>query len=204
MAHSQQQTQREVLILLNMSCPNALDSIEKVLDTLQGKRVVVFLDYDGTLSPIVTNPDDAHISTEMRETVRELAAATTTAIVSGRSREKVHAFVQIDDILYAGSHGFEIGWPGERLFAGGQAADMLPVLQEFAGLVGKGLAHVEGVLVEDNKYSVTVHYRMVGDEARVPEVFAYVVKLVRDSFPTLVVRHGKKVLEVRPKVRQGG
>jgi trehalose 6-phosphate phosphatase len=40
---------------------------------LRGRRVVVFLDDDGTLTPIVEHPDHAFLSEDMRRTVRELA-----------------------------------------------------------------------------------------------------------------------------------
>uniref|UniRef100_A0A0D9X531 Trehalose-phosphatase n=1 Tax=Leersia perrieri TaxID=77586 RepID=A0A0D9X531_9ORYZ len=54
----------------------------------KGKRIVVFLDYDGTLSPIVDNPDRAVMTDEMRDAVRGVAARFPTAIVSGRCRDK--------------------------------------------------------------------------------------------------------------------
>ena len=57
----------------------------KTIDT-GTKRLVVFLDYDGTLTPIVENPSAAILSEEARSVVRALAAAYPTAIVSGRAR----------------------------------------------------------------------------------------------------------------------
>ena len=57
----------------------------KTIDT-GTKRLVVFLDYDGTLTPIVENPSDAKLTEETRSTVRDLAARYPTAIVSGRAR----------------------------------------------------------------------------------------------------------------------
>lgn len=38
----------------------------------------------------------------------------TTAIVTGRSKEKVYNFVGLDDVFYAGSHGLEIQGPLDR------------------------------------------------------------------------------------------
>ena len=168
---------------------------------LSGKQVAVFLDYDGTLSPIVNNPDDAHITPAMRETVRELSKAATTAIITGRSREKIHQFMQIDDMLYAGSHGFEIGLPGQPALAGASAAaPMLPVLQDCAGRLAADLAGVPGVIIEDNKYSVSVHYRMVRDRAKVPLVFEVVNQLLASDYPLLMTRLGKMVIEIKPRI----
>jgi trehalose 6-phosphate phosphatase len=62
---------------------------EEILHKSEGKQIVMFLDYDGTLSPIVDDPDRAFMSKKMRNTVRKLAKCFPTAIVSGRCREKV-------------------------------------------------------------------------------------------------------------------
>ncbi|CAN1158834.1 Probable trehalose-phosphate phosphatase E [Linum perenne] len=53
--------------------PNAMDSFNKIHKSFKGKTVVMFLDYDGTLSPIVNYPDEAFMSEKMRDTVRRLA-----------------------------------------------------------------------------------------------------------------------------------
>ena len=59
---------------------------------------MVFLDYDGTLSPIVESPENAHMEEDMRSAVRRVAEKYTTAIVSGRSVDKVVNFVQLDEL----------------------------------------------------------------------------------------------------------
>lgn len=46
--------------------PSALNSFERVVKLAKSKQIVVFLDYDGTLSPIVANPDRAVMSDEVR------------------------------------------------------------------------------------------------------------------------------------------
>jgi len=47
----------------------------------------------------------------MREIVRVMALLFPVAIVSGRGREKVEAFVQLRELFYAGSHGMDILGP---------------------------------------------------------------------------------------------
>lgn len=49
--------------------PSALQRFEEIEKRLKGKRLAVFLDYDGTLTPIVKNPDKAFMSEDMRSTV---------------------------------------------------------------------------------------------------------------------------------------
>jgi trehalose 6-phosphate phosphatase len=91
-----------------------LASYGNFLDAVAGKRVVVFLDYDGTLTPIVSKPDQAHLAPSMREIVHAVAQTFPTAIISGRGRSKVEAFVQLSNLFYAGSHGLDIRGPAVR------------------------------------------------------------------------------------------
>jgi trehalose 6-phosphate phosphatase len=91
--------------------PSALDMFEEILHLSEGKQIVMFLDYDGTLSPIVDDPDRAFMSRKMRRTVRKLANCFPTAIVSGRCIEKVYNFVKLTELYYAGSHGMDIKGP---------------------------------------------------------------------------------------------
>uniref|UniRef100_A0A453PIY0 Trehalose 6-phosphate phosphatase n=1 Tax=Aegilops tauschii subsp. strangulata TaxID=200361 RepID=A0A453PIY0_AEGTS len=94
--------------------PSALSKFEQIASASKGKKIVMFLDYDGTLSPIVANPDAAYMSDAMREAVRDVAKHFPTAIVSGRCRDKVHNFVGLSELYYAGSHGMDIKGPGSN------------------------------------------------------------------------------------------
>ncbi|KAM0039207.1 putative trehalose-phosphatase [Helianthus debilis subsp. tardiflorus] len=82
--------------------PSALTSIEQIVNNMKGKMIALFLDYDGTLSPIVDNPDHAFMSNAMRVAVRNVAKCFPTAIISGRSRERVRKFVGLKELYYAG------------------------------------------------------------------------------------------------------
>uniref|UniRef100_A0A453P8D5 Trehalose 6-phosphate phosphatase n=1 Tax=Aegilops tauschii subsp. strangulata TaxID=200361 RepID=A0A453P8D5_AEGTS len=89
-------------------CPSALASFKQIVASAQGKKIAVFLDYDGTLSPIVDDPEKAVMSPVMRAAVRNVAKYFPAAIVSGRSRKKVLEFVKLKELCYAGSHGMDI------------------------------------------------------------------------------------------------
>ncbi|XP_075479717.1 putative trehalose-phosphate phosphatase H isoform X1 [Primulina tabacum] len=91
--------------------PSALTMFEEIMNASKGKQIVVFLDYDGTLSPIVEDPDRAFMTNEMRDAVKGVAKFFPTAIVSGRSRAKVSSFVRLSELYYAGSHGMDIRGP---------------------------------------------------------------------------------------------
>ena len=58
----------------------------EILESLDGRRLVVLLDYDGTLSPIAPRPEDAVLPAATRSTLQALAARWPTAIISGRDR----------------------------------------------------------------------------------------------------------------------
>nr|AUN50237.1 trehalose-phosphate phosphatase E [Triticum aestivum] len=77
--------------------PSALEWFEGVLAAAEGKQIVMFLDYDGTLSPIVQDPDRAVMTEEMRDAVRGVAQHFPTAIVSYAGRSDVFPIYIGDD-----------------------------------------------------------------------------------------------------------
>src|SRR5262245_23165805 len=90
--------------------PSALDHVNEIAG--RRGRLAVFLDYDGTLTPIVSHPDKAFLSDSMRQTVQTLAMHAPVAILSGRDLEDLRQRVNIDAIIYGGSHGFDVAGPG--------------------------------------------------------------------------------------------
>ncbi|MFQ5852020.1 MAG: trehalose-phosphatase [Candidatus Binatia bacterium] len=178
--------------------PSALDRKKEIQQQLSDKRVVLFLDYDGTLTPIVDRPEMAVMSSEMREVVRQLAASCTTAIVSGRSRAKVYDFVQVDGLIYAGSHGFDIAGPDRSLIQHEEGKRFLPAIDSVYRKIAEQLDGVEGALVEHTGFSISVHYRLVAED-QVPVIEGIVDQVLEDN-PTLRKTYGKKVFELRPRM----
>ncbi|XP_054822038.1 probable trehalose-phosphate phosphatase J isoform X2 [Prosopis cineraria] len=189
--------------------PSALDMFEQIVDASKGKQIVVFLDYDGTLSPIVNDPDRAFMSDEMRKTVRKVARCFPTAIVSGRCRDKVYNFVRLAELYYAGSHGMDIKGPtrcsqynkGSKaeaiLFQ--PASEFLPMIDEVYRALVEETKSTPGAMVENNKFCVSVHYRCV-DEKKWSEL-AHQVKSVLKEYPKLRLTQGRKVFEIRPSIK---
>lgn len=96
-----------------MSVPAAeLPDARDLTVVTEGRRPAVFLDYDGVLTPIVPRPEDAVITPEMREIVAALAGRCPVCVVSGRDRAVVTELLGLDDLVVAGSHGFDIHDPG--------------------------------------------------------------------------------------------
>ena len=181
-----------------LELPNAADRWEEIARLMRGKRPAVFLDYDGTLTPIVERPDLAVLTDEMRATVKELATLCTVAVVSGRDRADVQALVGLDELVYAGSHGFDIAGPEGLRVQHEKGADYLPALARAHERLGEALRGVEGVLVERKRFAIAVHFRQVA-ELDVDRVEAAVDEVV-GRFPKLRKTYGKKIFELRPRI----
>ncbi|XP_062098927.1 probable trehalose-phosphate phosphatase J [Humulus lupulus] len=188
--------------------PSALDMFEQIIEASKGKQIVMFLDYDGTLSPIVADPDRAYMSDSMRKTVKSLARCFPTAIVSGRCRDKVYSFVRLAELYYAGSHGMDIKGPAKGskykkdnakgvLFQ--PASEFIPMIDEVHKQLIEKTKSTPGAKVEHNKFCLSVHYRCV-EEKKWTEV-AQQVKSVLKEYPKLRLTHGRKVLEIRPTIK---
>ncbi|MCK4912364.1 MAG: trehalose-phosphatase [Candidatus Omnitrophica bacterium] len=163
-----------------------------------GKKIVFFLDYDGTLTPIVSRPDLAVISKEMRETVKELSQKYTTAIVSGRMREDVEKLVGIPGLIYAGSHGFDIKGP-EVVMVEPQAEQTIPLVFKVIEKLKKELSGIDGMIIEEKKFSTAVHYRLVSEEDKILKIKILVEEIIQEN-KTLRLMEGKKVFEILPAI----
>jgi trehalose 6-phosphate phosphatase len=178
--------------------PHALDS-DRLARRLAGGRPAVFLDYDGTLTPIVDRPEDAIISKSMRDTVRRLAGQCPVCVVSGRDPRVLQELMGVDDLTIAGSHGFDIRSPGGATIQREEGAGFEPLLEEVTTRLREELGPIEGALVEPKSVSVAVHYRLVSapDGPRVKEL---VDALLAEHPDQLKVTPGKMVYEIQPKI----
>ncbi|KAI5008055.1 hypothetical protein ZWY2020_009103 [Hordeum vulgare] len=187
--------------------PSALEWFEGVLAAAEGKQIVMFLDYDGTLSPIVKDPDSAVMTEEMRDAVRGVAQHFPTAIVSGRCRDKVFNFVKLEELYYAGSHGMDIKGPtkvsnhkakADEILCQ-PATEFLPVIQEVYETLTAKMKSIHGAMVENNKFCLSVHFRNVEEDKW--DTLAREVRAVLDGYKELCLTKGRKVLEIRPSIK---
>lgn len=177
--------------------PAALCHLPEIGARLRDRRAVVFIDYDGTLTPIVDRPELARLSNAMRQALRELAGECTVAIVSGRDLSDVRDLVGLDGILYAGSHGFDISGPGGHLDFQ-QGRDYLPALDAAEQALRDKLQGIEGSQVERKRFAVAVHFRRVAD-GQVSAVEAVVDEVLAEH-ENLRKTGGKKIFELRPDI----
>ena len=173
---------------------SALEHVQEIAQ--DGDRLAVFLDYDGTLTPIVNHPEDAWLSDSMRQTLRALAARVPVAILSGRDLDDVRGRVHLDGIVYAGSHGFDVaGADGLRTQFG---AAYLSVVDMAEAELRGALDEIPGAQLERKHFCVAAHYRNVNES----EAFrvALAVDAVAARHRELRRINGKKVYELLPDV----
>ncbi|XP_020575871.1 probable trehalose-phosphate phosphatase 6 [Phalaenopsis equestris] len=191
-----------------MRLPSALSMFGEITRASKGKQIVMFLDYDGTLSPIVDDPDRAFMSDAMRDAVRNVARYFPTAIVSGRCRDKVYNFVRLAELCYAGSHGMDIKVPANgpsfmkanaKAVLCQPASKYLPMIDKVYKILLETTKSTPGAKVENNKFCLSVHFRCVNEKRW--SALAEQVKSVLEEYPKLKLTLGRKVLEIRPTIK---
>ena len=170
----------------------------KLSRDLTGRKFHLFLDFDGTLTPVRKRPELAQLSAEMSAKLVELKSFAPVAIVSGRDREDVTELVGVEDLFYAGCHGFDIQDP--RLPA-------LPKLdgqcsQEDIKVVGSFIANsiekFDGIVLKIKKWAVAIHYRaLTPTQSKSLEA---IVKNIVSPLSKFRIGQGDKVIEITPNV----
>lgn len=163
-------------------------------------RLLVALDFDGTLAPLARRPEAARMSPSTRAALRALAARADVrvAVVSGRALADLRAKVGLERPAYAGNHGLELcagSWrwahPGLR----GRRGPLRRAARDAVALCRLA----PGAWVEAKGATFSVHVRAVKDpraEARLRSGLAAAVRRAGG----LAVRPGKRVYEVRPRL----
>jgi len=178
---------------------NILQNPRQFAERLHGRRIALFLDYDGTLTPIVERPERAMLSEPMRSAIRRAAERLTTlAVISGRDLPDVRGMVGLENLVYAGSHGYDIQGPGGLRMQQEAAQDCLPELDAAEQALRGRLADIKGCHVERKRFAIAVHYRQV-DETDVPAIEG-IVQDVQREHTGLRMRGGKKIFELQPDV----
>ena len=174
---------------------------EKVQDKIrEAKNLFLFLDYDGTLTPIVSHPDLALCPQEVRlllEKLRDLLNVEL-AIISGRHLEDVREKVGVPGITYVGNHGLSIQNP-----VGVHQKRLSPARQKEFDKISKALkdslGKIPGIFFEDKGLILAVHYRNVPQEyfGRVHRTWKETAEKWKSRWQTA---HGKMVFEIQPRV----
>lgn len=173
---------------------NILDSLKKNSDLFW------FLDYDGVLTPIVSEPEKAILDLEMRKFLEALAEKFKVVVISGRRLQELKKLVSVRKICYAGNHGLEISGLGVSLVLP-RAKRVRPVVLKMCRELQKRLQGTAGVIVENKGLTASLHYRNVAPKefAKVKKIFESVVHSYVKSGSFRITK-GKKVWEIRPNL----
>lgn len=176
---------------------------DKLKNRLSDKFIFLFLDYDGTLTPIVETPDKAVISKERKDLLDKLSTSPhcRVAIISGRSLGDIKALVGLKDIIYAANHGLEIEGPKIK-FESQVSPRLRSIIRHIYEDAVSKFSKIKGVLIEDKGLTISVHYRLV-DQKDIQE-FLRIFNEITDPYivrDKININSGKKVYEIKPPVK---
>jgi trehalose 6-phosphate phosphatase len=172
--------------------PALRHALEKISST---PRLLVALDFDGTLAPIVARAEDARALPAAAAAVRALLElpGTTTAFISGRALESLRLVASPDDrTLLIGSHGAEVfTGPGSPALTLDQA--QMLALRRATEVVEKVVAAHPGTRLEAKPAGVVLHTRTAEDP--VAEAATEEARRELSAIEGLHLTDGKRVLE---------
>ncbi len=174
----------EITLLLKKDCPK-----------------VLFLDFDGTLTPIVKSPKLANISKGTQRLLQSLCQKPNfyVAVVSGRQLNDLEQRVGIPDIIYASKHGFK-GEIQHKQYIFPVKKSGLIAIRKIKEQLQEVTDQFNGAFIEDKKIMLAFHFRAV-DKQRIPQLKLSLKKILKNIKKQGLVSTilGKKVLEILPK-----
>jgi len=160
--------------------------------------ILLFLDFDGTLSPIVKRPGLATLPSEPRKVLAALAERESfvVVVISGRELADLHRRVDVAHLIYAGNHGLEISGRGLQ-FMEPTSITRRPALKKLLQNIAPQLGALAGVEIEDKGLTATIHFRQA-PEAR--DAVRRIVETEIAESDLFTIREGKMIYEVLPNV----
>lgn len=180
------------------------DSWEKISRKLRkASNLALFLDYDGTLTPIRHTPSAATLGSETEQLLWQLANLPDVylTIVTGRSMEDIKRLVPIENITFIANHGFHIFRDGSE-WIHPEAISLIQTLKRLSFTLNQALDKFPKAQVENKQFTLSIHYRNI-PVRKTSSLMSIVRKTVHSFDPRLILTPGKKVLEVRPQVKWG-
>jgi trehalose 6-phosphate phosphatase len=127
-----------------------------ILERYASTNLLVAFDYDGTLAPIVSTPDRAHMRPSTRRLLKQVATQYPCVVISGRSRDDlVDRLRDIPIVHVSGNHGLE-PWAEEPRY--------IRQAQRWVQQLTPRLASHRGIVIENKTYSISIHYRAARDK----------------------------------------
>lgn len=178
--------------------PSALLAFRDIEAELGDRRPILCLDFDGTLSPIVEDPEEAQLLDGVEAVLNELRSNATLFVLSGRDAVDVCERVRLPHVLYAGSHGFEVVQKDGERTQHEEALAYLPHLAAVEKQLLTATADIAGVKIDRKQFGLAVHDRSVADEDL--EELWRIVAESGAGFPMLRAMRGKRVTEFLPDI----
>ncbi|MRR58812.1 MAG: bifunctional alpha,alpha-trehalose-phosphate synthase (UDP-forming)/trehalose-phosphatase [Deltaproteobacteria bacterium] len=169
---------------------HALSHYPELKKHLAGRELFLCLDFDGTLAPIVEQPEMAVMPDAIRNLVAALRERCPVAVISGRSLEDLQSRVALSGLVYGGNHGAEM--EGFTVSAEGR-----PHLAAFLSAAHQAFDFLPGVQIEDKSVTASIHFRRV-EPLCLEQFLASFEEIAGNYADTLLVSEGRKVFEVRP------
>lgn len=166
----------------------------------RAQNLFLFLDYDGTLTPIVSSPELALCPPEVKILLEKLRdfPDVLLAIISGRSLEDIREKVGIPGLIYVGNHGLDIQNPAgvhKKKLSAPREKELRKIIQTLQ----KSFGEIPGVYFEDKGPILAIHYRNMAQK-----YFYWIHKVLKETLEKWKGRwkiaHGKMVFEIRPEV----
>ncbi|MBA8817395.1 trehalose 6-phosphate phosphatase [Microbacterium halimionae] len=187
-----------------MSSPaESPDEVKALLKSLAAtERLLVALDFDGTLSALTDRPMESRMLPEARQALDALIATpqTAVALVSGRTLHDLEIISEHDDassIHLAGSHGAEFWHPGEgrtpREFSEEEAADQA-LRDDVRARAEDTVAEFEGAWIEPKEFGIGLHTRLA-TPTDAAEATRRIENLLSECAPSWRKRTGHNILE---------
>ena len=165
---------------------------------LKNRLPVIFLDYDGTLVPIITNPDNSYLSQENFDLLSDIKNFCEIGIISGRNLDDVKNRINLNGITYMGNHGFEILDSSCNLFNQSHWLHFIPAIDQIELELNSSLKHIDDIKIERKKYSISVHYRELNYFDM--STLELIIERIISNYLLLKKTNGKKIFEIVPNI----
>ena len=173
----------------------------RLIDKITSQRkIILLLDYDGTLVPIKKKPSLAVLSAGMHKLLKKLAVHSnfSVIIVTGRSSPDIKKLIGIKNIIYVSNHGFQISGKRIKWIHPGVKRN-LPILKKILLLLNRDLKPFTKTFIEDKKLTLSVHFRNEKNSL-IPFVKKIVATCIQPFQENIIKTTGKKVIEIRPSI----
>lgn len=161
---------------------------QAALQALFAKQPLLVFDFDGTLAPIVADPQTARLLLPVARALKTLSQRRPVAIVTGRAVSDVRDRLGFEPWALVGSHGAED--PDNPRAVDPSQLDVVRAALQGPG--GQDLRQA-GVLVEDKGHSMALHYRLARDRELAREA---AIRFTRELWPAVDAFEGKMVINL--------